>query len=110
MTARVYDHRDTSGNSRSANSRDVGCPLGSLLADANGIGFACHASVVDVDIVATCRQIKAGVRAERDVAFACCVVGQGILTDGGVVASAGVSVQRTLTIPGIVVAFCIAVE
>src|SRR2546430_12754800 len=62
LTAAIYNN-GRARNGRPANASDECRYLGSLLTDANSVGFPSNTSVENVDIVATDREVKTGVRA-----------------------------------------------
>ena len=63
MTTGVHDNCYTCWNSCTANPGDDCRRLRSLPANTNGVGFASDTSIENVDIVATGREVEAGITA-----------------------------------------------
>jgi hypothetical protein len=69
MTVAVDDYPYASRYRYAADTSNVHVLLRSNLPDANGVRFPRNAPVVDVDIVATRREVIARVRAQSDIAL-----------------------------------------
>src|SRR5690242_8553568 len=97
MTIGIYDDWYTSWNSFPADAGDKGRSLHARFADTDPFGIACKSRVADVDIVAACGEIVAGLIPQRYVRVACCVVMERSFTVGRVVGPDCIRLERTKT-------------
>lgn len=97
MTISIHDNWYTSWYRCPADAGDKGRGLHARFADTDLFGIACKSRVADVDIVAACGEIVAGLIPQRDVRVAGCVVMERSFTVGRVVGPDCIRLKRTKT-------------
>src|SRR5207302_1487839 len=110
MTTAIYDNCYTCWNRCPTDPGDECRSLGSLLTDANGVGFPSNTSVENVDIVATGREVKTGIGTDGNIVTSGCVRLECVLASGGVVATGCVAIEGGNTRGNVVTAGEIAIQ